>query len=319
MVNPRQVLRAIVFALLLSVFPATLAFPAYGQSFTLSVVTPLSPVNPGGVSVATLDLEGTSGSVSFTTTPCTVTPVQTTGTPTCLVSPDSATPPAQPSVTVTTTSITPAGSYAVTVTGTSGSTSQSVNLNLGVVPVSGNYILSASPTTATPNPVTAGNTATTTVTVTPVATYTGTITLSCLSITPPTTPSPVCLFDPETVTLTADAVPPTSILNITTTNPNTPTTQLRNRRIFYALWLGIPGLLLAGVGATGRAKKRLLGMVLLTVAASSLLLLPSCNSTNINNHGVTPSNTYTVTLTGADENGNAPSTTTPTTVMVVVN
>jgi hypothetical protein len=308
-----EVLRVVVCACVL--VPVAFVPPAFSQSFSLSVASPLAPVNPGGVATATLDLTGSSGSVSFT---CAVTPVLA-GPPTCLVSPSSATPPAQPSVTVTTAGDTQAASYTVTVTGTDGSTSQSVNLILGVVPVSGNYILSVSPTTATPNPVTAGNVATTTLTITPVATYSGTITLACLSITPPSTPTPICTFSPPTVTVSPNAPAPTSILNINTSNPNIPTTQLRTRRAFYAIWLAVPGLLLVGIGAGGGKKRKILGILFLMAVANSLIVLPSCSSTDINNNGVTPSQTYTITLTGADENGNAPSTTTLPTVKVTVN
>src|SRR5258708_36294727 len=78
MVNPRQVVRPLVFALLLSVFSAASASVAHGQ-FTLTVSSPLSPsaVDPGGSPIAPLDLEpnGSSRLVSFSTIPCKVTPV----------------------------------------------------------------------------------------------------------------------------------------------------------------------------------------------------------------------------------------------------
>src|SRR5258708_15887178 len=136
MVNPRQVVRPLVFALLLSAFSAASVSVAHGQfTLTVSLTLPTSAVDPGGSPIATLDLEpnGSSSPVSFSTIPCTVTPVQTTGTPQCLVSPDPATPPSRPSLTVTTTGTTPPGLYAITVTVDNGSTSQ--------------------PPTPTPNPV----------------------------------------------------------------------------------------------------------------------------------------------------------------------
>jgi hypothetical protein len=50
--------------------------------------------------------------------------------------------------------------------------------------------------------------------------------------------------------------------------------------------------------------------------AGGLLLMPACGSTRTNspNGEITPKNTYTFTLTGADQNGAAPanSTTCPT-------
>ena len=93
-------------------------------------------------------------------------------------------------------------------------------------------------------------------------------------------------------------------------------------RIFYALWFAVPGLALAGIGAGGRHRKKLLGLLLLLVMATSILVLPSCGSTNPtsnNSNGlVTPKNTYTITLTGVDANGISPSNTTTTTTAATV-
>jgi hypothetical protein len=218
------------------------------------------------------------------------------------------------------------------VTGVSGSyPSQSLTLNLNVVNEIGNYTLSVSPTTATPSPVPAGTIATTLVTVTPIANYTGTVTLACLSITPVVVAAPYCTFTatsgssslpPGTVQVTGGA-PATATLTITTLGP-VPTTTLRHRRIFYALWLLVPGLALVGLGATGARQKNALGALLLMVVAGGLLLMPACGSNVATNspHGeITPKNTYTFTLTGADQNGAAPSnaTSSPATVTLVVN
>jgi hypothetical protein len=318
MVKPRQLIRAIVFSFLLSVFPAASVSLAYGQ-FTLTA-SPLHPsaVDPGLSSIATLDVEPnpSSNPVSFNTILCTVTPVQPTGTPVCTVSPDSATPPAKPSLTVTTIGATPAGLYIITVTGTSGSFSQVVTLTLNVVDVTEDYTLTISPTTATPSPIAAGSTATTKVTVTPIATYTGNVTLACLSVTPVVTLAPVCSFNPPTVAVIANTVPPVSVLTFTTTGP-APVTRRWNRRIFYALWLAVPGLVFVGVGATGARRKTALGVLLLMAVASSLLLMPACGAArSLGTNGNTPNNTYTFTLTGADANGAAPSGTTTCTTGV---
>jgi hypothetical protein len=323
MVNPRQLIRAIFFSWLLSVFPAASVSLAYGQfSLTPSPLHP-SAVDPGGTSTAAINLEpdGSSNPVSFNTIPCTVTPVQTTGTPVCTVSPDSATPPAQPSLTVTTIGATPAGLYIVTVTGTSGSFSQAITLTLNVVDVTEDYTLTVSPTTATPSPVAAGTTATTKVTVTPIASYTGNVTLACLSVSPVVTLAPVCSFNPATVAVTANTISPVSVLTFTTAGP-APTTRLWDRRIFYALWLVVPGLVVpglvfAGVGATGARRKTALGALLLMAIAGNLLLLPACSAArSLGTNGNTPNNTYTFTLTGADQNGAAPGGTTTCTTGV---
>jgi hypothetical protein len=322
MVNPRQVVRPLVFALLLSMFSAASVSVAYGQ-FTLSVSSPFSPpeVDPGGTAIATLDIEpnGSSNPVTLT---CVVTASnqQTISLPACDPSPSSPiTPPAKPSLTVTTSAVppnppVPPGSYTMTVTGTDGTTSQTVTLSLTIVDITEDYTLSVLPTTATPSPVAAGASATTVVTVTPIGSYSGhQVTLACLSVSPVTTAAPVCSFTPTNgtapgpVQVTA-GVPATATLTITTLGP-IPTTQLRTPRIFYALWLLVPGLALLGAGRSGNRRRRLLGLLLLTAIASGLLLTPACGSTNNTNNPngeTTPNNTYTFTLTGADENGNGP-------------
>lgn len=320
MVKSRQVVRALFYCFLLSLFSAASIISAHAQSFTLAVSSPLSPpaVVPGGSAIATLSLEGTSGPVSFTTVPCTVTPVVADA-PQCSVSPSSATPDALPSVTVTTTGSTPAGQYAITVTGSNGTETQAVALTLSIEFVTETYTLSVASTSTSPGTIQAGSTATASVTVNALANYTGNVTLSCLSITPVVTPAPVCSFNPQTISVTSNSTPPPSLLTIATSGP-TPTSMLRSRRIFFALWLAIPGLVVLGAGAGGTRRNKLLGIVLLAAMAGSLLLLPACSSnpTASNNNGITPSNTYIFTLTGADQNGAAPSATTAPTVKLVV-
>lgn len=323
MLNSKNLVRVFLLASLLAAFSAASAGRAYGQSFTLTATSQLNPVNPGGSSTANMELLGSGGfnsAVSFTTTPCTVTPVQTVGTPVCSVTPASANPGtggAQVSAIVTTSSSTPAGSYQVTVTGVSGAlTPQTVLLTLGVSTLTEDYTLSVSPTTATPSPVTAGNTATTTVTISPNPSYSGhMVTLACSSVTPVAEPVPICSFNPEQVSITS-GVPPTSVLSIVTIGP-TPVARTWNRRIFYALWLLAPGLGLLGLVSTGTRRKQALGLLLLVGLSGGLLLVPACNSsTTVGN--TTPKNSYTFTLSAVDESGSAPSNTTTNAATVTV-
>jgi len=328
MVNPRQAVRALVIAVLLSLFFAASASMAYGQQFTLTVSSPLSPsaVDPGSNSTATINVTGVNGfdgAVSFDTVPCTVTPVQPASTPVCAVSPGSVTPPGQAFLTITTmggiSGGTPAGVYTITVTGSSGTTSQTLTLTLNVVNVTENYTLSVSPSPAIPSPVPAGSIATTTVTVTPIIGYTGSVTLACLSVTPVVVAAPYCGFSPATVSLTS-GVAGTSTMTITTLGP-TPVTRLRDRQVFYALLLLVPGLVFVGFGNRTR-RKNLLGVFLLTAVAGGLLLAPACGSghpTNSPNGEITPNNTYTFTLTGADQTGAAPSNAGQESVTLTVN
>ena len=329
MVKPRQVIRGLLFGLSLPVALAASVSLAYGQSFTLTT-TALYPtsVDPSESATATINLGATDGFDDPVSLSCAVTsgPV-TTSEPVCAASPTSQVPPAKPALTITTTNGTTAGTYQFTVTGTSGSITQTATLYLGVADIAENYALSVLPTTATPGSVPPGQTATTTVTVSPLGTYSGhMITLSCLSVTPIVTAAPTCSFDPPTVMVASSGVV-TSVLTITTYGAAATTTTVSwNRRIFYTLGLLVPGLALVGIGASRGRKRNALGVLLLMTIAGGLLLMPACNGTNLTsqttttlNGKETPKNNYTFTLTGADENGAAPSTTSPTTVMMAVN
>jgi hypothetical protein len=331
MVNPRQVIHAIFFTMSLSLLWAASVDPAQAQQdFTLTIPGGLHTpaVNPGGSATADINLQPVgsfSGSVTLT---CLVTSQSgSTSLPTCLVSPSPAVPPAQPSLTVNTTQDTTPGSYQIAVTGTSGSsTPQTATVTLGVTPLSGDYTISVSPTTATPSPVNAGLTATTVVTVTPIGSYTGSITLSCFSVTPVVSPEPFCSFQPTNGTgpvLVTSGTPATATMTIITDGP-IPNSARRTPRIFYAFLLAVPGLALVGVSRARNRGRRLMGLFLLLGLAGSVLLMPSCgSSTRTNNPSglTTPKNTYTFTLSGADQNGAGPSNTTtnPATVTLAVN
>ena len=326
MLNFRQVIRAIVFALLLSLFAAAhvpLA-AAQNKNFALSAsaFSPPAGVDPGGTATATITLstpDSYTGSVALT---CVVTSNQGASTlPSCLVSPSAATPYATPSLTVTTVGVS-AGTYTVTVTGASGSETETVTLYLNVVDVPQDYTLTVSKAIS-PGTVTAGDGATATVTVTPIASYAGSVTLSCLSVTPITTAAPFCAFNPPTVDV-SNGTAPTAVLTVSTYGTLQNQAKLSMPRVFYALWLAIPGLGLVGIGVSEGSRKKLLGLLLLVGVAVGSLILPSCNSTNTlsnsnNSNGlVTPNNTYTITLTGVDANGVSPSNTTTSTSQATV-
>ncbi len=317
MVNPRQIVRAIISASLLFVLSAAFASLAYGQQFTLSVSAfrPAIGVDPGGSATATVDLEPIGSFDESVSLSCVVTSNQfTTNLPQCVVSPGSAIPPADgPALTITTTggtgtSATAAGTYQVTVTGTGGTTTQTQTLYLSVADLTEDYTLSVSPTTAIPSPLPAGSAATTTVTVLPIGSYSGQVTLACLSVFPIVTGGPYCAFDPPTVSISS-STGAISTLTITTFGPST-SSKLWNLRMFYAFWLAVPGLALVGACGTLSHRKNLLALFFLVTIAGSLLLLSACPGppgvTALNGQ-ITPNNTYTFTLTGADANGAAPS------------
>ncbi|MFZ0869029.1 MAG: hypothetical protein WA424_06540 [Candidatus Sulfotelmatobacter sp.] len=317
MVNSRLPVRPMILASLLFLLSAASVPLAYGQQFSLSVsaLHPAIGVDPGGSATATIDLEPVGTFDEAVSLSCVVTSNQfTTNLPQCLVSPGSAIPPADgPSLTITTTGgtgadATAAGTYQVTVTGTGGSTTQSVALYLSVADLTEDYTLSVSPTTAIPSPLPAGSAATTTVTVLPIGDYSGQVTLACLSVFPIVTASPYCAFDPPTVSISS-STGATSTLTIGTFGRAT-TTRLWNPRVFYAFWLVVPGLALVGVRRPRSLGKKPLAVFFLMLVAGSLLLLPACGGdvgSRALNGQITPNNTYTFTLTGADTNGAAPS------------
>jgi hypothetical protein len=333
MLKIRQLGRAIIFALSLTAFSAMVVSVASGQAspdFNLSSTNGLQPpqIQPGGTTFAGLSLQAASGAVApfaAVTLSCTVTSTQvTTNLPTCAVSPGTATPSAQPSLTVDAQPATVAGLYEIAVTGTDASGTVTLPLNLNVVGVSADYTVTVT-TPAVPSSVAQGYGAKATITVTPIGSYTGNITLFCLSVTPAVLSAPVCSFSPSPVPVTAGA-PPTATLTVTTFGTsNTTTAKLGMSRLFYGLWLAVPGLALVGAGAKGKLRKNALGLLLLLAVGGGFLLMPACNTSSTSSPTspvgtVTPKGSYTFTITGVDQNGGAPSNnaTSGTTVTVTV-
>jgi hypothetical protein len=337
MFNVRQVLHAVIFVLVLSLFTAASASMAYGQSFALtSTALQPSAVDPGSFATAGIDIVPSGGFDSSVSLSCAVTTNQVaTQAMQCLVSPSSAAPNATVSLTVTASSSSgtpaPAAEYMITVTGTSGSETQTANLFLNVVAVPEDYTLTISKAIS-PGTVAPGSGAQATVTVTPIASYTGTVTLSCVLITPTVLAAPICEFQatsttqPQPFVQVGDGTAATAILTVSTYGQVQNNARVSMPRIFYALWLAVPGLALVGAGAGGKHRRRLLALFFLMAMASGLLLVPSCgggsNTTINNNNGlITPKNTYTITVTGVDQNGTGPSNTSTdqATVSLIVN
>ncbi len=326
MLNSRSVLRTIFFALLLPVFCAAHMSLAYGQDFSLTG-SPLTPpaVNPGQNATSIIDMTASGGFDSPVSLSCAVTASSgaTTDLPTCVVSPASQTPPANgPALTVSTFGAQP-GQYTIIVTGTSGSlTHQTESLILNVQDVPEDYTVTISKAIS-PTSVEAGLGASATITVTPIGSYTGTVYLYCLSVTPVETATPYCSFAatqvstslPPNAVQVGNDTPSTAVLTITSFGPAATTTasaKPSKLRVFHGLWLAIPALALIGIGASGNRRRKFLGLFLLMLVAGGLLLMPACNSTTNNgttapNGDVTPPNTYTFTISAADLNGIAPS------------
>jgi len=313
MVNFRPAVRAIIFASLLLLLSAASVSQAFGQfTLTVSSLTPLAGVDPGGRATADVSLGASPGFSSPVALSCAVTsgPV-TTGpsAPVCTPSPLSPTPPAIPSLTITTTNATPVGTYQIVVSGTSGAVTKTATLYLSVADLTEDYSLSVLPTTALPSPIPAGSSATTVVSVDPIGSYSGhTVTFACLAISPIVIAAPYCSFNPPFV-IVGNGAAATTTLTINTFGSASNTGKVSFPRAFYALWLALPGLALVGVRANHRRK--LLGILFLLAVAGGLLLLPACNTSTIGttavNGQVTPADSYTFSLSASDENGAEPS------------
>jgi hypothetical protein len=328
-----------VRALLWFLFLVSLGAPlqAFGQDFTMEVSKPQPAAVDAGQDSRSLITLGTVGGFNGTVSlSCAVTPVVASG-PVC-TPPPTATPPQQAAMSITVASDVPAGFYTLTVTGTgpAPSTTKMVAVNLTVLSVTPDYTIAVT-TAIFPTSVHAGFPATAVVSVSPINGYSGKVTLSCSAITPLATPAPFCSFSPAAVTVNGREA--SSTLTITTTGPTSPPPtgasvplglsglngSFPHGSLLNGLWLTFSGLglIAAGLGISGRRRRRLWGLTLLCVIAASLLFLPACGSNTNTNTGIsgsTPKNTYVFTLTGADANGVAPSNeATPPTVSLAVN
>jgi len=127
-------------------------------------------------------------------------------------------------------------------------------------------------------------------------------------MTPLVTIPPVCSFNPPAVPVSG-GVPGTSTITINTFGPITTGAVARKSRNSYALWLPLPMLALAGLGAAagGKRSRKAWGLLALFVVSASFLLMPACGNTSgtitSTPNGITPNNAYTFTVSGVDING----------------
>jgi len=145
-----------------------------------------------------------------------------------------------------------------------------------------------------------GGSTNSTITIAALNGYTGTVNFTCsVASVSGGTPLPTCSI-PNAVTGGAG----TSSLTVDTTGAAHALYQGTNG-VFYAMWLPIVGLSLAGMrfSSAEPRRKRLLGFLLLGVVMALLFLLPACSSSSGGGGGCpgcTPKGSYTVTVTGTD-------------------
>jgi hypothetical protein len=164
-------------------------------------------------------------------------------------------------------------------------------------------------TPVAPGSVPAGSGGEGTININPINGYTGSVTLSCSSITPLVTLPPVCSFNPQPVIVNGTVA--TTTITINTAGPII-TGKAIHPRGFYALWLSIPMLSFVGLGAAlgGKRSRKAWGLLALFIISGSFLLMPACGNSRVTTsepNGVTPPNTYSFTILGVDANGNASS------------
>jgi hypothetical protein len=293
---------------------------ANGQDFTISMAafTPFA-VDPGGTSSSNLTLVAGTGFTGTVSLSCAITSNLTNPTaPGCLVSPTTVTPSGGATATITTSATplsatntippTTPGAYTVTITAVGPSTTHSVGQTITVLAVNPAFTITIADAVL-PNTVKPGSGGIGTININPVFGYgNNSITMSCASVTPLVTVPPVCQFSPNPVPVTASVTTQTTI-SVVTYGP-IPTTSAAHPRVFYALWLPLPLLAFAGVGAamSGKRARKAWAVLALFILSGSLLLLPACGNnstpTTVTPNGITPNGTYTFTLQGVDQNGN---------------
>jgi len=130
---------------------------------------------------------------------------------------------------------------------------------------------------------------------TPHPVYSTSISLACSGL--PT--GATCLFSPQAATLTGTS-PSTSSLTISTTaRPIVTPASLFFTWKFFALYVPLPGIVLLGI-SSGRRRRRVVGVFLLSLIALTLTLMPACSHTTTQPPVAgTPAGTYTITVTAS--------------------
>jgi hypothetical protein len=174
-----------------------------------------------------------------------------------------------------------------------------------------------------PAAVSPGSSGTSTVTLTSVNGYSSAVNLSC-AVSGGGTPAPSCSaassFSPASpITPTTGGA--TTTLTITTTGPSA--AMAVPGKIFYAMWLPIAGMSLAGVsfGSARSRRKKVISLLMIGLVMAALLVMPACGGSSGGGGGGggqsgTPAGSYTVTITGTGTDASATTQTTQVTLTV---
>ena len=170
-------------------------------------------------------------------------------------------------------------------------------------------------------PVIPGNSAMVTAPLLPSATFSGTVTFACVSVSTTNGTSTAlsdyglgCTFNPASANLaTTNQVQVTVSTKATSSASQRASLQSRRLGAIYALWFGIPGIVFLGLGITAKTQSRRLRLRTLRffglwVALSLTLLIVACGGGftqpgPLPGPGGTPSGVYFLTVDGTDNNG----------------
>lgn len=274
-------------------------------------------IDPGQDTTSQITLGPPGGAPESVNLSCSVTSAQTVPPGFCLISPATVQPPGGAIATIN-AGTAAAGIYTITITGTGATTGEVVTsqpLNVTILQVAPGFTITVQ-TTMAPSSIPAGTQSQGVVNVNPVNGYVspsgGGVTLACATISPLVTIPPICSFSyPKGMTsLPVNGATASSTITIGTFGP-VPEASVARPRYFYAVWLPLPMLALAGLGASrGRKKVKAWSLLALFLLIGACLFLPACASTTNapqtgTPNGVTPANTYTFTISGIDSNGTA--------------
>ena len=149
-----------------------------------------------------------------------------------------------------------------------------------------------------PNPISPGQSSTATVTAGAVAGFGSAVSVTC-SVQPSPSHGPHCSVSPNSITPGT-----TATLTITTTAPTAAQVLPSggSSGIFYALWLPVAGLALAGISFRSRPQvgARVSGFLFCTLLVVGLVFQSACGGggSSGGGGGGTPAGTYTITVTG---------------------
>jgi hypothetical protein len=166
---------------------------------------------------------------------------------------------------------------------------QAVTATFALVP---EFSISAS--APAPNPIIAGQSSTSILGVGAVNGFSSSVSLTC-SVSPTPALTPQCSVGPTSV---APGTP--ARLTITTTAPTMAQAAPSARSSFYALWLPVFGLALAGIGSRRRRRTASVTLLTCSLLLAALFFQSACSGSGGEHHGSpgTPSGQYTITVAG---------------------